>query len=227
MEKLGKILKETLDSQRDTTNTQNRMSYLDDEKEMTLEEKREQLRKSLNISSLDNTFENFQAVPGSENALRATKELSTGLTEWKMLMIYGGIGNGKTHLCESLSIELYKKGIFCRIMNMSRMMRALKNTFSPYSIDRFEEIMNYYCKAERLIVDDIGVSGSDKEFKTDIAYLEQVVLERYRENLFTVLTTNINLPDMEKLFPRIVSRFRDKSKARLILNKAPDYRLRK
>ena len=59
-----------------------------------LEEQREQLRKSLIISSLDNTFDNFKATQGTGRAFAHFKALATGEADWQMLLCYGGTGNG-------------------------------------------------------------------------------------------------------------------------------------
>ena len=98
--------------------------------ELTKAELEEQLRKSLLVSSLDNTFKNFERVPGTEEAYTAFRNLALGHTNWKMLLCYGGTGNGKTHLCESAAIELHSRGRFTRVMTMARIMGILKDTFN-------------------------------------------------------------------------------------------------
>lgn len=194
------------------------------EPEPTLEESREELRRSLWVSSLDNTFEALRPWPGTEKALAAFKALAEGKTTWKMLLCYGGVGNGKTHFCEATAITLYKRGVFCRVLTMDRMMGALKECMNPDRHISFEELMHHYSCGERLIVDD--VAGTVWEFEQ----LEKIVRLRYRENLFTILTTNMDIefnpkyPDRPFIPERIVSRFRDSEKGRLILNQGEDYR---
>ncbi|MBA7668993.1 hypothetical protein ES703_77116 [subsurface metagenome] len=50
------------------------------------------------------------------------------------------------------------------------------------------------------------------------------MIAREREGLITIITTNLELDDFPE---RVISRFRDRTQARLILNKALDYRPRK
>lgn len=189
---------------------------------LTLGEKREELRKSLGVSSLENTLENFKPVAGTEKALAAFKALVGGKTNWKMLLVYGGVGNGKSHLCEATAIALHKKGIFCRVMVMDRMMGVLKECIG--SNQSLEELLNNYCHAERLIIDD--VEGTVWEFEQ----LEKIIRVRYRENLFTILTTNRDIKPnpqnpQEPFIPeRVVSRFRDPDVGRVILNSGADFR---
>lgn len=188
---------------------------IEPELELTLEEKREELRRSLGVSSLDNTFEALKPWPGTEKALAAFKALASGKTDWRMLLCYGGVGNGKTHFCEATALTLYKRGLFCRVLTMDRMMGALKECMDPGRQNSLDQLLHNYCYADRLIIDD--VTGTAWEFDQ----LEKIIRVRYQERLFTILTTNRDLTELPE---RIVSRFSDSEKGRLILNEGEDYR---
>ncbi len=187
--------------------------------ELTLEEKREELRRSLWVSSLENTFQNFKPVAGTKPALAAFKSLSGGRTRWKMLLCYGGVGNGKTHLCEAAAITLYKRGVFCRVLTMARIMGALKECLGSERHISYEELLSNYCRAERLIIDDVGMGGSGSEW--EFGQLEEIIAIRYRERLFTIMTTNRDLTELPE---RVVSRFQDPDVGRVVLNDGADYR---
>lgn len=195
---------------------------IDLEPELSIEEKRERLRKSLRVASLDNTFENFKPVTGTEKSLEAFKSLASGNTDWQMLLCYGGVGNGKTHLCEAAAITLYMRGLFVRVYTMARIMGALKECMHAGPGVSYEEIISKYCEAERLIIDDVGMGGSGSEW--EFGQLEEIIVSRYRERLFTILTTN---RDLTELPPRVVSRFRDPDIGRIILNSGSDFRSQK
>ncbi len=184
----------------------------------TLEEKREELRKSLGISSLDNTFEVLKPWPGTEKAIAAFKALVSGETEWRMLLCYGGVGNGKTHFCEAAALTLYKRGLFCRVLTMDRMMGALKECIGSDRQISLEELLRNYCYSHWLIIDD--VAGTEWEFEQ----LEKIIRVRYREHLFTILTTNLDLTELPE---RIVSRFQDPDIGRVVLNSGGDFRRQK
>jgi len=178
----------------------------------------EKLRKGLGISSLKNTFEIFKPWPGTEKALATIKALALGKTTWKLALIYGGVGNGKTHLCEAAAIELYKAGYFCRVNTMDWMMSSLKRCLDPEPPDTLDGLLRKYSYAEHLIIDDVAGSVWEME------QLEKIIRARYRERLFTILTTNL---DLKELPERVVSRFRDAEVARLVLNDGKDYRPQK
>lgn len=199
--------------------TRSRKTIPPEPTELTEEEKREELRKALGVASLDNTFENFEPVPGTQKALAAVKALASGKTKWKMLLLYGGVGNGKSHLCDAAVIEMYKRGLFSRVVTMGWVLRVLKDSmgkgaFTPYSI-----LIYRYCHADRLILDDVGMGGSGSDWEE--SQLEEIISHRYHENLFTIVTTNL---DIDQLPIRIVSRFRrDPEVGRIVLNKGAEY----
>jgi len=200
------------------TNTPDQ-TIIEAEPELTLEEKRGRLRKSLGISSFDNTFENFKPVSGAKEALVAFKALAEGKTKIPLLLCYGGVGSGKTHLCEATAITLYKRGIFCRIVTMARIMRALKECMRPDAQTAYDELIERYCCCGHLIVDDVGMGGSGSEW--EYGQLDEIVVARYHERLFTIMTTN---RDLSELPERVVSRFKDPDFGRVVLNEGGDFR---
>lgn len=191
------------------------LNQMPPEPEPALAEKRESLRKSLGVSSLDNTFENFKPMKGTEKAVVAFKSMVEGNYKRKLLLCYGGVGNGKTHLCEATAIELKRRGLFCSVRTMDMLMSALKECMNPEAHLSYEELLRNYSYADRMIVDD--VDGTEWAF----GELEKIIRVRYRERLFTILTTN---RDITELPERITSRFFDPEIGTVCLNSAEDYR---
>ena len=166
--------------------------------------------------TLDNTFFNFEPMPGTEQALAAFKAVLDG-PEF-MLLCYGGVGNGKTHLCEAAAIELFRRGKFCRVMKMPEMLSTLRRAINDPEMS-YDEILGNYCYAGRLIVDDIGAGGSDSDFGYRV--LESIVIARWGRQLLTIMTTNL---EISKLPERVLSRFKDTVTSYLVLNEGADYR---
>ncbi len=179
----------------------------------------ELLRTNLRVSSLDNTFENFKPVAGTGNALIAFESLVEGKEGWKMLLCYGGVGNGKTHLLEAFVIEMYKRGKFCRILTMAEIMSNLKDSMNDEGRS-IHDLLRRYAAAPRLVIDDVGMGGSGSAWEW--GQLEDIIVNRYRENKLTVMTTNLDITNLPE---RIVSRFRDPEKGRVVLNEGADYRV--
>ncbi len=147
--------------------------------------------------------------------------MATGQANYWMLMVYGGVGNGKSHLCEATVIEMFDRGLRVKRDRWSDVVRTMKSHFNsrdremiPYG----EYFANLRSRA-RLIFDDVG-SGSTLG-SWEWGELEDIIDYRYERRLFTIVTTNMDI----KSFPeRILSRFRDRTKARLILNESVDHR---
>jgi len=173
---------------------------------------------SLNVNP-EHTFEALKVVTGLRDAVLSFRGVLKGPRF--TLMVYGGVGNGKTHMLEASSIELYRQGKFARVMVYTRMLSTLKSAISNPDMD-YQDILNNYCYAERLIIDDIGAGESDTDFGDKI--LEAIVCARHGRELLTIMSTN---RDIDLLPERVLSRLKDKSTSYLVLNKAPDYRPQK
>lgn len=187
----------------------------------------EDIRRSLGVSSLESTFKNFDVVEGAEDAYRAAMLISGMKTDWKLLLIYGTWGNGKTHLLEAIALTIWDAGEPVKIQTFPDFVAGLKATFDrsrePEHIGpTFNDQMAALCNMPYLLLDDVGAAGSFTPFSLE--QLERIMLARYRDNLFTVITTNLDY----NLLPHFVtSRFSDSERARTVLNGAPDYRPKK
>lgn len=97
-------------------------------------------------------------------------------------------------------------------------MKTFKSHLDRNSIPRFEDVVDGYCRAARLVIDDFGQGVMDSDF--ELAQLEYLINRRYDAGLLTVLTTN----DPSKLPDRVISRFKDVGLSVIVKNSAPDFR---
>jgi DNA replication protein DnaC len=193
-----------------------------EESQVAKESLLDSLRKDLNVSSLEHTFENFKLMPGTETSFNAFHAIATGDNCRPFLFCYGGVGNGKSFLCEALVIEWYKRRIKTRIYEMYEIMGVLKRAMNDRNeMDSPDTILSRYCRMPRLIIDDVGMGGSGSPW--EYGQLEQIVNARYKERLITVLTTN---RDPTELPERIYSRLCDPEIGVVVLNEGEDYRRR-
>jgi len=173
------------------------------------------------LTSWAHTFSSFNKRPGCADVYTAFSDLAEGRIDKPFLLCYGGTGNGKTHLCEALTIRLLQRGVDTWYYSMAGFMNLLKQQIDKNELD---SMINIFCEVRGLVLDDWGTEyGSDWER----AQLDHIIDERYRWRRITVLTTNKDVMQLDQQNKRIVSRFTDQEIGVLVLNKAPDYRPQK
>ena len=191
----------------------------DEEPELSEEDYRSMVLANLGVIDPAHTFASLKTPPGFETTLAAFKEMASGKARYALLMVYGGIGNGKSMCCEATVIEMYARGLRVKRDRWSDIVRALKGHFSGRGAVTYEEYFATLRARARLILDDVG-SGSTLG-SWEWGELEDIIDWRYERRMWTIVTTNLDI----KQFPgRILSRFRDKTRARLVLNEAADQR---
>lgn len=177
----------------------------------------------MNVSSLDNTFGNFEKCLGTEKALKVTRAMAEGKTVKPFLLLCGGVGNGKTHLLEAMVIKLRERGVFCRYMVWGQVARVLLTSIKNKGSLSYDEILNNYCQSKApLLLDDIGLGETQSGW--EYSPLEEIVNYRYREKLMTVMVSN---KDISELPDRLVSRFSDPDVGEIVVNSGKDYRRQK
>lgn len=190
-------------------------------KEPTKEEKRANyLLKYGGITDLRHTFTNMRKPQGFDKTYNAFIELAGGKASWWMLLVYGGSGNGKSLCCEATVITLYDKGILALREKWSDIVRfRLRASFNDRAELSYEEQFKRLRARPTLIIDDVGMGSTGGNWEW--GELEDIVDYRLEHQLFTIITTNL---DLKEIPPRIVSRFRDSKRCRLICDEAPDQR---
>ncbi|MBT9144144.1 MAG: hypothetical protein DDT29_02560 [Dehalococcoidia bacterium] len=108
---------------------------------------------------------------------------------------------------------------FVRCGELLRELKAAKSQDDGQT--RYDKLFKMYSEIHYLIIDDLDW-GTD----ADIRMLDDLICTREANHLMLLVTTNRSLSDIEEALPRVLSRFRDKRFARLIYNRAGDYRKR-
>lgn len=167
------------------------------------------------------TFETFKPVLGAEKALEAFRDIAFNPEAPPLLLVYGITGNGKTHLCEATLTELLKRGIECRMVAVADLISELKQSIPGNTT---EGLISQLKTIPALILDEWGQNyRSDWEEQK----IEEIIVARERAGLITIATTNLEPDQLSEYAERAISRFRDGADARLICNKAPNYRPKK
>ena len=167
------------------------------------------------------SFDNF--LEGDSNRLARSAGLAVankpGGTSFNPLLIFGGVGLGKTHLAHAIGVEIKDKYpektvlyISAEIFTQQYIDSVLKNTRNDF--------IHFYQLIDVLIIDDVqflsGKSGTQDVFFHIFNYLHQ--------NGKQVILTSDKAPiDMQDIEQRLLSRFKWGLSAEL---HQPDYETR-
>lgn len=164
------------------------------------------------------TFDSWKPNKGSDEAFKAAYQLSMGESGFKLLLIYGDTGNGKTHLAYAAGLQAIKRGVNTRFFYVPDMFSEIRNAIQRNESDLLIDRIKHY---PFLILDDIGVRT---ETEWQGALIEEIINHRYSNELPSIFTTNKN---PQFLGPAVLSRLKDGVISKLVLNSSADYRAKK
>ena len=109
-------------------------------------------------------FDNFISGISNKLALEASLKVSQNLSNYNPLYIYSGVGMGKTHLLNSIGLEL-KKNYKVMFISAERFMYQFVKSIKSNDMVKFKE---YFRNSDVLLIDDIqfmnGKEAMQEEF---------------------------------------------------------------
>ena len=124
------------------------------------------------------------------------------------LLLIGEYGTGKTKILETVSllINFYENKV-TKVINTNEIIKTSLST-EDCDINKFNNFKNF----PYLFIDDLGTEPVDvKYFGTVLNPVIEILLERYRQNKTTVISTNLTLNEInQKYGQRIWERFIEK-----------------
>ncbi|HMJ71469.1 MAG TPA: chromosomal replication initiator protein DnaA [Cyclobacteriaceae bacterium] len=152
------------------------------------------------------SFDNF--VEGDCNRLARSAGLAVakkpGVTSFNPLMLYGGVGVGKTHLVQAIGNDI-KKNLPDRIVLYvdqndftSQFLNALQN-------HKIQEFQNYYLQVDLLILDDVQfLAGREKTQEMFFHIFNQL----HQSGKQIIMTSDCPPRDLKGFQERLLSRFK-------------------
>jgi len=151
-------------------------------------------------------FESF--VEGDCNRLARSAGYAVakkpGVTSFNPLMVYGGVGLGKTHLVQAIGNEILTDDPTKRIIYVAsekftnQFIEALKN-------NNLQDFMNYYKEVDVLILDDVQFL-KEKEKTQEIFF--HIFNHLHQSGKQIIMTSDCAPKDLKGLQERLVSRFK-------------------
>lgn len=156
-----------------------------------------------------------EQIRSLQYALSQAQQFAAKPRGWLLLM--GSYGCGKTHLAAAIAntcVEFGMQTIFLTVPDLLDWLRYSYDAVDDSFERRFEELRN----VSLLVLDDLGAHNATGWAAEK---LFQIIDYRYIRKLPTVVTTNLDLEDLDD---RIRSRLQDPDLVTCVRISAPDYR---
>ena len=162
-------------------------------------------------------FENFITGPSNKLAFEASLKVAEVKSHYNPFYLYGGVGMGKTHLLNSIGLELKKKN---KVMFISaeRFMYQFVKSIKSNDMVKFKE---YFRNTDILIIDDIQFMNGKEAMQEEFFHTFNALLDKGSQIIVSADRAPNKLPRIQE---RIKSRF---SGGLVVDIQKPDFELRK
>ena len=145
-------------------------------------------------------FDNFIIGSSNKLAFEASKKVSEDLSHYNPLYIYGGVGMGKTHLLNSIGLELKSKG---KVMFISaeRFMYHFVKSIKSNDMVKFKD---YFRNTDVLLIDDIQFMNGKEAMQEEFFHTFNSLIEKGSQ---IILSADRPPNKLVKIQERIKSRF--------------------
>ena len=161
-------------------------------------------------------FENF--ITGSSNKLayEASVKVTENISHYNPLYIYGGVGMGKTHLLNSIGLEL-KKNYKVMFISAERFMYQFVKSIKSNDMVKFKE---YFRNTDILLIDDIQFMNGKEAMQEEFFHTFNALLDKGSQ---IIVSADRSPNKLTRIQERIKSRF---SGGLVVDIQKPDYELR-
>lgn len=171
---------------------------------------------------LNASFENFLMRQGAENVFKVAKHYAEHFEGfgYESIMLWGDVGNGKTHLAAAVHNHLTAQGKVVVFISMPELLSKIKATFNRNNNESEYQIMKALIICDLLIIDDLGAEKTS-DWVQEIVF--QMIDARCRREKPILATSNLNPKELpEKIGKRACDRLVEMSQP--IKNDATSYR---
>jgi len=150
------------------------------------------------------TFETFVEGKSNEIARAASVQVSqnAGLS-YNPLLLYGGVGLGKTHLMQAVGNAILDKDPESNVVYLHS-QRFVQDMVKALQQGTMEEFMRYYRSVDALLIDDIQFFANKLRSQEEFFHVFNALLERGHQ---MVLTCDRYPSEIDGLEERLKSRF--------------------
>ncbi len=154
----------------------------------------------------NNTFDSY--VEGDCNRLARSAGLAVaqrpGVTSFNPLMLYGGVGLGKTHLVQAIGNEI-KNNLPDKFILYVSSEKFTSQFMDAITKNKIQDFQNFYLQVDVLIIDDVQFLAG-KEKTQEIFF--HVFNHLHQSGKQIVMTSDCPPRDLKGLTERLLSRFK-------------------
>ena len=162
-------------------------------------------------------FDNFITSTSNKLAFEASLKVSENISHYNPLYIYGGVGLGKTHLLNSIGLEL-KKNNKVMFISAERFMYQFVKSIKANDMVKFKE---YFRNTDILLIDDIQFMNGKEAMQEEFFHTFNALLDKGSQ----IIVSADRAPNkLSRIQERIKSRF---SGGLVVDIQKPDQELRK
>jgi chromosomal replication initiator protein len=161
-------------------------------------------------------FANFITGISNKLAYEASLKVSENISHYNPLYIYGGVGMGKTHLLNSIGLELKEKN---KVMFISaeRFMYQFVKSIKSNEMVKFKE---YFRNTDILLIDDIQFMNGKEAMQEEFFHTFNALLDKGSQ---VIISADRAPNKLSRIQERIKSRF---AGGLVVDIQKPDYELR-
>ncbi len=152
------------------------------------------------------TFDNF--IEGDCNRLARSAGMAVarrpGVTSFNPLMLYGGVGLGKTHLVQAIGnyIQTYEKGREVVYVSADKFTNQFIESLKNHKLESFN---HFYMQVDVLMIDDVQfLSGKDRTQEIFFHIFNHL----HQSGKQIIMTSDCPPIDLKGLEERLLSRFK-------------------
>ena len=150
------------------------------------------------------TFANFVEGNSNQLARAASMQVSQNPGEsYNPMLIYGGVGLGKTHLMHAIGNELIKKNPDANVVYLHS-ERFVQDMVKALQHNRINEFKAYYRTVDALLIDDIQFFAKKERSQEEFFHTFNALLEGQKQ---IIMTCDRYPKEVDGLEDRLKSRF--------------------
>ena len=152
----------------------------------------------------DFTFASFVEGKSNELAKAAASQVADNAGQsYNPLLMYGGVGLGKTHLMQAVGNEILRRKPNARVMYLHS-QRFVQDMVKALQTGTMQQFMQFYRSVDALLIDDIQFFAKKLRSQEEFFHLFNSLLERGQQ---MILTSDKYPREIDGLEDRLKSRF--------------------